>query len=138
MLEKIIPNLAVARLDRSIEFYRRVLGFEVVFVIGKERGVVDDFAQGAFAMLARDEQNLMLQTVESLAGELPLFEGTRPTPGGTVYFRGIDPEDAKARAESSEIVKGPFQQWYDMREIYLRDPDGHILCAGMPCESATV
>ncbi|MDE0307477.1 MAG: VOC family protein [Albidovulum sp.] len=136
MLERIVPNLAVVELSRSIEFYRRVLEFEVVFIIDKDKDAVEDPERGVFAMIARDGQNLMLQTCESLKEELPIFEGRNPTPGGTIYFRGIDPQTIARRVESDVILKGPFRQWYGMRELYLRDPDGHIVCVGIEEDSA--
>ena len=136
MLEKIVPNLAVTELARSLKFYRRILDFDVVFIIGKDNETIEDPERGLFAMIERDGQNLMLQTCESLAEELPIFEGRPPTPGGTIYFRGLDPDLVKERVEPTEIVKGPFRQWYGMRELYLRDPDGHIICVGMQDNSS--
>ena len=89
-------------------------------------------------MIARDGQKTMLQTCESLAQELPLFNGMQSIPGGTIYFRGIDPEETKARVGSTELINGTFRQWYGMPELYLRDTDGHIVCVGRQDEPARV
>ena len=48
MLEKIVPILMAAEFSRSIEFYLRILDFEVQFAIGKDREIVEDPACGFF------------------------------------------------------------------------------------------
>ncbi|MBO6783690.1 MAG: hypothetical protein JJ899_10535, partial [Alphaproteobacteria bacterium] len=35
------------------------------------------------------------------------------------------------RVDPGRVLKGPVLQWYGMKEIYVTDPDGHILCAGI-------
>ncbi|NBD95141.1 MAG: hypothetical protein GVY11_01520 [Gammaproteobacteria bacterium] len=75
----------------------------------------------------------MLQTVASMAAELPVFDPQQaPAPAGTIYFRGLDPDAVLGRVPADRIVKGAVQQWYGMNEVYLRDPDGHIVCLGTP------
>jgi catechol 2,3-dioxygenase-like lactoylglutathione lyase family enzyme len=129
----IIPNLMVTDLGRSVAFYRDVLGFSLSFVIGPDQIMQDDPTGGVFATLERDGAQLMLQTRDSLAAELPVFQADQPIePAGTIYLRGVDPDPVIARANPESIVKQPFRQWYGMREAYIRDPDGHILCLGVP------
>ena len=129
----IIPNLAVASLGTSVEFYSRVLGMNVVFIVGPNREATDDPNNGVFAILERDESQLMLQTRDSLASELPAFSSGDPTrPSIAVYFRGVDPDDVASRLAEDRIEMGPFVQWYGLREIYFRDPDGHMICAALP------
>ncbi len=129
----IIPNLMVTDMERSVAFYRDVLGMALMFALGPGRDTRQDPAGGVFATLEWDGGQLMLQTVESLAGELAMFTAdSRPTASGTLYFRGLDPDEVHGRAAADRIVKAPFQQWYGMREVYLLDPDGYVVCAGRP------
>lgn len=87
----------------------------------------------AFTIMEWNGAELMLQTQESLAEELPLFKGPSiPPPSTAIYFRGLHPDTVKDRVQPMQIVKGPFLQWYGMLEIYLRDPDGHIVCLTAP------
>ncbi|MBT8495349.1 MAG: VOC family protein [Deltaproteobacteria bacterium] len=131
----IIPNLMVTDVARSIAFYREIIGMKLAVAIDGERNILgEDQADSAvFATLELDGAQLMVQSVASLAIELDEFTAEhRPTASGTVYFRGVHPETLKDRVDSAIVVKGPFQQWYGMNEIYLRDPDGYILCFGAP------
>ncbi len=131
----IVPNLMVTDMQRSVAFYRDVLGMKLTMAISPSREVLaDSDGSGAvFATLEWDGDQLMLQTVESLAADVPSFSpGQRPTAGGTVYFRGLHPDTVAERVVSGQIVKGPELAWYGMKELYLRDPDGHIICLGAP------
>ncbi len=132
----IIPNLLVADVQRSIAFYRDVLQMKLVMAITADRQMLPEEAAGAGAVFAILEWNggqLMLQTAESLAGELPVFEaGQKPAASGTIYFRDLHPQDVLERASDAQVVKGPLLQWYGMKELYLRDPDGYIVCVGAP------
>jgi catechol 2,3-dioxygenase-like lactoylglutathione lyase family enzyme len=138
----ITSNLMVADMVRSIAFYRDVLGMSVKFTVSPDRETTfgnGDGTNAAFAILEWNGAELMLQTQASLAEELPMFAGPSiPPPSGAIYFRGLHPDTVKERVQQAEIVKGPFLQWYGMRELYLRDPDGHIVCLTAPEGDAPV
>ena len=131
----IIPNLLVTDMARSIAFYRDLLGMRVAVMVGADRSVQQegDGRDAVFATLEGANGQLMLQTATSLADELPVFTADqRPQASGTLYFRGVDPDGVAGNVTSEQIVKGPLVQWYGMRELYLRDPDGYIICLGVP------
>lgn len=131
----IVPNLMVTDMARSLAFYRDLLGLRLDFAVAADRSLLSetDGRDAVFATLDWNGAQLMLQTAESLAGELPVLAAGLPaSPGGTIYLRGFDPEPVLPRLPEAAIVRGPFLQWYGMRELYLRDPDGHILCLGVP------
>lgn len=131
----IIPNLMVSDVDRSFAFYRDTLGLTPVMAVTASREMrTDGTSEGAvFAIFEWDSAQLMLQAADSLAQELPLFgPSPTPSPGGTIYFRGLDPDALVTRVDPAHLIKGPETSWYGMRELYLRDPDGHVLCAGVP------
>ena len=131
----IIPNLMVTDMARAIAFYRDTVGMTVAMMISPRRDMVKEGeeADAVFATLDWDGGQLMLQTVASLAEELPVFDaGQRPAPAGTIYFRGLHPNTVMDRVHADHIVKGPVLQWYGMLELYLRDPDGHVVCLGAP------
>lgn len=129
----IVPNLMVTDIERSVACYRDVMGMALMFALGPGRDMRDSPAGAVFASLEWNGGQLMLQSAGSLAAELPMFTAdSRPTASGTVYFRGLDPDEVHGRAAADQIVKAPFQQWYGMREVYLLDPDGYVICAGRP------
>jgi len=131
----IIPNLMVTNMRRSLAFYRDILGMSVSMMVSAEREILpDDNGDNiVFATLEWDGAQLMLQTVASLAAELPPFATVQqPAFTGTIYFRDFHPDRVRERVTEDLIVKGPLLQWYGMKELYLRDPDGHIVCLGAP------
>lgn len=129
----IIPNLMVTDIHASLAFYQEILGFGLVFAIGQEKTIHQETAGKpiVFATLAWNDAQLMLQTVDSLARDLAVFSATSvPTPSGTIYIRGFHPDRLVGKDLGDTVVKASFQQWYGMKEIYLRDPDGYIICLG--------
>ncbi len=131
----IIPNLLVTDLGRSIAFYRDSLDMTLTMAISKEREILmeNEGGKGVFAILEWNGSQLMLQTAASLATELPGFTADQ-TPGasGTIYFRDRDPREILDRIPEEQVIKGPLQQWYGMTEVYFHDPDGYVICVGMP------
>lgn len=131
----IIPNLLVTDMRRSIAFYRDVLGMRVTVLVAADRSVLQegDGEDAVFATFEGADGQLMLQTAASLADDLPAFSADQlPQASGTIYFRGVDPDSVDGKVAPEQVVKGPFLQWYGMRELYLRDPDGYIICLGIP------
>ncbi len=130
----IVPNLMVTDMARSVAFYRDAFAMEPTMLVSGDRQILGTGheADAVFATLEWDTHMLMLQTAESLSEELPVFDPQMPkSPAGTIYFRGMDPVDVASRVDADRIVAGPVQQWYGMKEVYVKDPDGHILCAGI-------
>ena len=131
----IVPNLMVSDMARSVRFYRDTLGMTLTMTVSPDRDVgwPGDVGGAAFAVLEWDGAQLMLQTVESLAGELPVFAPEhRPVPSGTIYFRGMHPDSVRDRVGDEDVVKGPERSWYGMMEMYVQDPDGYVVCIGAP------
>lgn len=111
------PLFVVADLQRSLRFYREVLGFGEPSLHGEPP---------CFAMLCRDQIEIMLSVGE---GDLA------PTPNGPagcwdVYLRVDDlaAELAALAAAGCAPAKGPTETFYRMREIELVDPDGYRWC----------
>lgn len=134
----IVPNLMVADMARAVGFYRDALGFTVVLGVdaSRETRFGPDAAPetAVFTILEGHGGQLMLQTVESLADDLPeAFAGGLPErPGAAVYLRDVSPDAALPALPREAILRGPETAWYGMRELYLRDPDGHVICLAAP------
>lgn len=128
----IIPNLMVSDMARSFAFYRTVIGLDLVMALSSERQVLaqTDGSDAIFAILSGAGGQLMLQTTQSLRAELPSL-ATTPSYTGTIYMRGIDPRPIAERLQPAQIVKPTELQWYGMLELYVRDPDGYIVCLGI-------
>lgn len=128
----IVPNLIVTDMAQSVAFYRDILGFTVKFAVTPDRTMAEEDGDAAFTILEWDGAEIMLQTEESLNGELSVDAIPPTRPWGTVYLRGMHPKEAIGHLDARAILKGPETTWYGMNELYVRDPDGHILCIGAP------
>ena len=104
-IENTIPVLAVADLARSVDFYRRTLGFEV------------EWDAGGICSVGRDECSIMLQVRE-------------PVVAGVVWI-GLEDDslfDAVQAAGATVVQQPANQPWaYEMKIV---DPDGNILWLG--------
>jgi catechol 2,3-dioxygenase-like lactoylglutathione lyase family enzyme len=123
-------NLNVTDLQRSLEFYTQVLGFQVAFqyegaVAWLNLGQYRDDVKG----LGRGFHDLALYQVP-----LGLPEDARKRAGmNHVAFRLASPAEVDAaaeflRARGVRILKGPLTHKEDNdRYLYLEDPDGNVI-----------
>lgn len=113
------PLVIVANLDRSISFYRDVLGFRDPSVWGEPP---------CFAMLNRDGFDLMLSVAESP-------EQVRPNGPFCVWDFTLRVQDVEAEAEwirsrGAALAVEPHETFYGFKEIEVLDPDGYRICLG--------
>jgi catechol 2,3-dioxygenase-like lactoylglutathione lyase family enzyme len=108
----------VDAVDKSIDFYTEVLGFELL-----------TNAAPAFADVKRGNLRLLLAGPTSSAGR-PMPDGVKPKPGGwnRIHFivDDLDAEVARLRETGAtfrnDIVEGPGG-----KQILLQDPSGNIV-----------
>lgn len=103
------PNLPVEDLDRSIGFYRDVLGFELAARMD----------EAGFALM------------KAGGAELALVVRAAPQPGGAyLYVTGIESLLARCRAAGATIVAPLTVQPWGLRDAVVEDPDGHRIAVG--------
>jgi len=109
-IEMLAPELQVADLDRSIDFYRRAFGFEVSWCAGEPPEL---------ACLCRDNAEFTLRKV---ATPVPLH----------FYLTviGVDASYATALAEGARELVPLDDRWYGMRDGRVADPDGNQVGIG--------
>jgi len=140
MLSKITANLVVPNVSSALEFYERILGFGLVMAVpaGSQEIVTAHVADTplGFAIIQRDDVELMLQSRDSLLHELPALK--RQGGGGsiTLYIRVVD---ARALYETIRrkvtILKDLHTTFYGTEEFYILDSSGYVLTfAGSPKE----
>ncbi|MEX2160621.1 MAG: VOC family protein [Anaerolineales bacterium] len=108
----------VSDVDKSIEFYTKLLGFEK----GEQFG-------SAFASVHRGDLELWLAGPQSSAAR-PMPDGRKPEPGGwnrlVIEVEDLAAMVAKLKAEGAtfrnEIVSGPGGQ-----QILVEDPSGNVV-----------
>ena len=109
--------LFVADLERSVAFYRDVIG--VPFRLRGD-GYVEFATEGArFGLYDRNR-----------LGELTGQDSTTPNrPGGEVVFLvgDVDAEAERLRAAGATILKGPLDRPWGQRTLHVEDPDGFVV-----------
>lgn len=116
------PIMTVSNIQASVEYYVRALGFTSGGVYPPGAGN-DAF----YAYLSRDDVRLHLERGAAT--------------GMAVYFivRDVDALHDELRDAGAEVlydpdapVRGPGDQPWGMREIWVKDPDGNVLRFGQP------
>jgi len=119
------PNLFTNDLDRSVAFYRDVLGFTVVTTVPDARPFV-------FALLQRDEVTVYVNDMANAAQEMHDKPGMTSVVVGRsgvtlfVHVEGIDALWDTVRSQAP-VVMPLRDQWYGMTEFSVADPDGYIV-----------
>ena len=121
VFNKLTPNLVVSDLQRSLEFYRDVLGFTVGMA-------VPDNPPHVFAGLQSGAVEIFLNAAESAAAEYPAFND-RPIGGTLTLF--IEVEGISAIHDSLKsrvnVVMPLEKKWYGVTEFAFEDPEGYII-----------
>jgi predicted enzyme related to lactoylglutathione lyase len=124
-LPRFSVNLLVRNVERSVSFYRDVLGVTV-------RYADNDFAalqiQGLDFMLHADHT----YDHHPLQVRLP-GPGPRGT-GAELRVLGVDPDLVEARARKADaVVLQPAMDFpHGWRDVMVADPDGYIWAVGLP------
>ena len=116
---RLAPALPVADLERSLDFYTRVLGMTCTFTNG---------TPPCFAIVERDAAELLLEVDGAAAAAAP----ARAT--NAVHLLVSDARafhDALAAA-GVPIVKPLRDAPYGLRDFVFTDPDGHRIDVGEP------
>jgi catechol 2,3-dioxygenase-like lactoylglutathione lyase family enzyme len=111
-IASITSVLHVSDIDRSLTFYKNVLGFE------------EDFRFGDYVGLKAGDVSLHLSQPD---------QHIRPVGGGTVYVFCDDIDSYyKDRIDGAgiRIVQPPANQDYGMRDFIVHDPDGNQISFG--------
>jgi uncharacterized glyoxalase superfamily protein PhnB len=121
MLKKLTPNLLVEDVNKTLAFYRETLGFEALATVPEE-GTLD------WAMVKRDDVELMFQSRPSLTGEIPSLQGAEIGASLSFYTEVSDVEDLYRRLHDKvEIVQDLHTTFYNTKEFSFRDCKGYIL-----------
>jgi catechol 2,3-dioxygenase-like lactoylglutathione lyase family enzyme len=120
-LKKLTPNLIVANVERSVAFYRDVLGFSVVFTVPEASPLV-------FAAVQSGPVEIFLNAPEPAVAEYPAFKD-RPIGGTLTMF--IEVAGIRAVHDSLKdrvrVVMPLETKWYGMTEFAFEDPDGYLI-----------
>lgn len=121
MLQKLTPVLFVDSIESALPFFRERLKFDVVVSVP----VRDGSDELGFAILVRDDVELMVQTRGSVRGDLPQFADE---PNRAFLYLEVADVDAVARdLRGADVVVPRRTTFYGADEIGVRAPGGHVL-----------
>ena len=132
MYKKITTNLMVGNVNETLDFYERVFGFGTVMGVAEGgREIVtnrDPNTPLGFAIVKRDEVELMFQSTKSFAREMPQFAG-QPIGGSiTLYMEVADAGELYENVKDKvTILKDLHTTFYGMQEFYIRDCNGYVM-----------
>ena len=119
--QSLTPNLVVSDIDRSLRFYREVLGFSVVTT-------VPDAEPFVFVWLQRDDVQVFLNAQQAAAAEYPELAATVAGGSWTMFIVTDAVDDLHASLSGKARVVMPLEtKFYGMREFAIVDPDGFVI-----------
>lgn len=117
---KLIPTLRCKDINRSLEFYNRVLGFEIKFT-----HTSDD--QIGYAGVEKNSCEIHLSVHEGGLGTIIYVEVDEvDNLFRELMRRGLN----NSHKKESPVHQGPVDQTWGMREFYVDDPGGNTLRFG--------
>jgi uncharacterized glyoxalase superfamily protein PhnB len=130
MLNKMISNLMVEDVNRTVEFYADSLGFELQTSVPEE-GKLD------WALMRRDSMEIMSQARLSLGEELPALADA-PIGGSSTFYTDVTGlNDLYEGVEGKvAIVQDLHTTFYGTQEFAFRDCNGYIIAYSEALENA--
>ena len=110
------PQFLVEKLDESLAFYEKRLGFSRDFVY-----------EGFYASVSRDRAVIHLKCAPKLEAERA-HRRSEEHLDAFLIVSGVDELHAELAGRGAPIVKPLEQRPWGARDFYVEDPDGYILC----------
>ncbi len=131
-IKKLTPNLMIEDVNKTIDFYKDILGFEFVMGVPTEKNEVlmelpDDKAL-IYALMKFGNIEVMFQVKESLSEDIPIFKDFEIGASLTLYFEVNNIGEMYEKLKDKvTVVKELHTTWYGMQEFYIKDCNGYIL-----------
>jgi len=132
LIDSATPLFAVYDVPTAVAFYRDLLGFEVVSSSVPFTDAKDDFG---WALLRLNGVDLMLNNAyeDNIRPPRPVPSRIAAHADTILYFACPDVDAAYEHLVSRGVdVQPPAIAYYNMKKLYLTDPDGYILCFQWP------
>jgi catechol 2,3-dioxygenase-like lactoylglutathione lyase family enzyme len=129
-IRRMTPLIEVFDMPTSLSFYRDVLGFEVA-------GQSSEGDNCDWCLLQLQEVYLMLNTAYELDERPSSPDPSRVTAHRDtgLFFACADVDSAYNYLQEKGVdLKPPKNAPYGMRQLYLNDPDGYVLCLQWPVD----
>ncbi len=131
---KITPNIMVKDVNKTIDYYSNNLSFDVVMGVDESKEIkMGDIGNSTliWAMLKKDDAEIMLQRDDSFIEELPEFKNMNIGGTFTLYVSMQDVNGFFDNIKDKvDIVKGLHKTFYGADEFVIRDLNGYIIYFG--------
>ena len=115
------PYLVVRNLKASLDYYHRVLGFNMPKLWGQPPSFAMPSRDGFIFMLIQAQQETKITTSRDQGGYWDAY----------VWINDADALFSDYKEKGAIVDYEPcIQDDYDMKEFGIRDPDGHLLGFG--------
>ena len=126
------PNLAVADIRQTVQFYCENLGFELVMAVPETQNGIDqqlhDDKVYVYAMLNKDNASLMFQRIDTLKEDISLFDKDSIGASVSLYMQGKGIDEFYKELKNKNIQISEMRlTWYGIKEFYIKDNNGYIL-----------
>lgn len=122
-MHKLIPNIPVADVERSVEFYRHVLGFDLIAVRGR--------GDATRAHLKLGSVEIIFRSLDSYA-PLPYFDPAVENQL-ILHIQVDDVAELFTRVKDRvSIVRSLEPTLFGSAEFMIRDVDGRVLAFNQP------
>ena len=121
MITKITPEIIVEDVNKTVTFYESVFGFKKMMTVPEE-GTYD------WALIAKDGNELMLQTKASLLKDLPSIKNTKIGNSMMLYIEVKDIDNFYTKIKTKvTLVKDIHDTFYGSREFIVQDCNNYII-----------
>lgn len=117
---KLIPTLRCNDIKTSMDFYTKVLGFEVAFAHSSDNKI-------QYAGITREGCEIHLSGHEGALGTIIYVEVDEVD---TLFLEFVNKGLDNSHKANSPVHQGPTDQTWGMREFYVDDPSGNVLRFG--------
>jgi len=123
VMTRAAPYFLVSDVFATAEFYRDVLGFTFNQFFGKPP---------SFTIVSRDDVRIMFRQVRPANAGVarPNRSVMDETFDAYIWVSSVDRLATELRAKQADILEGPVDRIYDMRELLVRDCNGYVLAFG--------
>ncbi len=131
-LKKLTPNFAVQDIEKTVAFYRDVLGFTLEMAVPEDKSgdeqELTERKKYIYAMMSRDGVGVMFQRTDSIGEDVPPLKGV-PIGASVSFYIEVEDIDALYHEikPKARVVKELEAAWYGMQEFYIKDCNGYIL-----------
>jgi uncharacterized glyoxalase superfamily protein PhnB len=124
-VKKITTVLAVESVEPSLDFWQQRLGFECTVTVPHENTL-------GFAILVKDNLEVMLQSVASILADLGSRSGEINGRSAALFIEVGDLAAVEQALAGYPIEMARRTTFYGMHEIGVREPGGHFIVFAQP------